>query len=89
VDSPPNTKNTASKCKPLVVPALLPPTQFKPVLVNIYKSKPSSSLGDHTPTPEGRPGDSLTEHTLTVITAKVKKMNARSVNSGNTGYNDF
>ena len=55
---------------------------FKPVLVNLYKQKPAS----HSPSQlnqsnaiDDKSNDALTEHTLSVITAKVKKMDARSV----------
>ena len=61
-----------------------PFSQFKPVLVNRYKTKLSSgspSLVNQTPAAEIQSGDSLTEHTLSIITAKVKKMDARSVHS--------
>ena len=60
-------------------------SRFKPVLVNRYKVKP---VRHYSPIPDSRatliderPGDSLTEYTLSIITAKVRKMDVRSVSS--------
>lgn len=57
---------------------------IKPVLVNRYKQKNTShstSLVNQSTSVDKKSGDALTEHTLSVITAKVKKMDSRLVPS--------
>ncbi len=77
-DSFPNPDSLSSRNTPKENPL----SRFKPVLVNRYKrnhARHSPSLVSQSTVIDEKAGDSLTEHTLSVITAKVRKMDARSV----------